>query len=397
MENFEYCRPTRYVFGKGTEEQTGKLLKEYGYKKALIVYGGGSAVRTGLLGRVQDSLEHAGIEHIALGGVRPNPRADLVYAGIKMGRDEKVDVILPVGGGSVIDTAKAIGIGIPYSGDFFDFYTEKAVPQAGVPICTVLTIPAAGSEGSDRSVVEKEIDGVVCKNGTASPFIVPVFSILNPELTYTLPNYQTACGVVDMMAHIMERYFTNTQGVAVTDRMCEGILAAIVENALAVFADGKNYDARANLMWAGTLAHNNICGVGRVQDWASHHIEHTLSALYDVAHGAGLAVIFPAWMEYTLKHDVMRFAQFASRVFNCDMDFSDPERTAREGIQALRHFYKQLGMPLNFSDIGAREQDIPLLLNMLCGSDPEHLEGNFMKLRREDCEQILRLAAHYQS
>ena len=397
MENFEFYRPTRYVFGKGLENETGKYLKESGFRKALIVYGGGSVVRSGLLQRVKSSLEKNGIGFEELGGVKPNPRADLVYEGIRICKEKSVDVMLAVGGGSVIDTAKAIALGVPYEGDFFDFYLKKATPKEALKTCVVLTIPAAGSEGSDSTVIEKEIDGKVVKNGYSSPLNVPLFSIMNPELTFTLPAYQTACGIVDMMAHIMERYFTNTTGVSVTDRTCEGLLQGIIENARIVIAEPDNYDARANIMWAGTLAHNNLCGVGREQDWATHHLEHQLSALYDVAHGAGLAVMFPAWMEYNLKHDVMRFAQFASRVFGCSMDFEDPERTAREGISALREFYKSIGMPLSFRDIGAKAEDIPLLLNMLGVDDENRTEGKFVTLHRSDCEQIYSIAARYGS
>ncbi|MBO6257912.1 MAG: iron-containing alcohol dehydrogenase [Succinivibrio sp.] len=397
MENFEFYRPTRYVFGKGLENETGKYLKESGFRKALIVYGGGSVVRSGLLQRVKSSLEKNGIGFEELGGVKPNPRADLVYEGIRICKEKSVDVMLAVGGGSVIDTAKAIALGVPYEGDFFDFYLKKATPKEALKTCVVLTIPAAGSEGSDSTVIEKEIDGKVVKNGYSSPLNVPLFSIMNPELTFTLPAYQTACGIVDMMAHIMERYFTNTTGVSVTDRTCEGLLQGIIENARIVIAEPDNYDARANIMWAGTLAHNNLCGVGREQDWATHHLEHQLSALYDVAHGAGLAVMFPAWMEYNLKHDVMRFAQFASRVFGCSMDFEDPERTAREGISALREFYKSIGMPLSFKDIGAKAEDIPLLLNMLGVDDENRTEGKFVTLHRSDCEQIYSIAARYGS
>lgn len=397
MENFEFYRPTRYIFGKGLENETGSYIKAEGFKKALIVYGGGSVVRSGLLQRVKSSLERNGIDYAELGGVKPNPRADLVYEGIRICREQSVDVLLPVGGGSVIDTAKAIALGVPYEGDFFDFYLRKATPKEALKTCVVLTIPAAGSEGSDSTVIEKEIDGKVVKNGYSCQLNVPLFSIMNPELTFTLPAYQTACGIVDMMAHIMERYFTNTTGVSVTDRTCEGLLQGIIENARKVINEPDNYDARANIMWAGTLAHNNLCGVGREQDWATHHLEHQLSALYDVAHGAGLAVMFPAWMEYNLKHDVMRFAQFASRVFGCSMDFEDPERTARDGISALREFYKSIGMPLSFKDIGAKAEDIPLLLNMLGVDDENRTEGRFVTLRRSDCEQIYSIAARYGS
>ena len=223
----------------------------------------------------------------------------------------------------------------------------------------------------------------------------PLFAILDPELTFSVSRYQTACGITDMIAHILERYFTNSKGVTVTDYMCEALLKAIIENAPVAIDDPSNYDARANIMWAGSLAHNNICGVDRVQDWASHHIEHQLSALYDVAHGAGLAVIFPAWMDYVYKHDVMRFAQFAVRVFGVSMDFDDPASTAREGIRAFRHFLHSIGMPLSFEEIGAKEEDIPHLLNMLGVDDLNKTEGQFVLLYRKDCEAIYYRAAHY--
>ncbi|MCI6796621.1 MAG: iron-containing alcohol dehydrogenase [Succinatimonas sp.] len=395
MNNFDFYRPTRYIFGHGCENDTGSYAKEYGFKKALVVSGGNFAKRSGLLARVCSSLERAGISYVSLEGVKPNPRADLVYKGIELGRSENADFLLAVGGGSVIDTAKAIALGIPYEGDFFDFFLGKSKPQKALKTAVVLTIPAAGSEGSNSAVIEKEINGNIVKNGLGCDFNVPLFSVMDPELTFTLPAYQTACGVTDMMAHIMERYFTNTQNVDVTDRMCEGLLCSIIANAPVAITEPDNYSARANLMWAGTMAHNNICGVGREQDWATHHLEHQLSALYDVAHGAGLAVMFPAWMEYCLRHDVMRFAQFAVRVFGISMDYEKPERTAKAGIAALRAFLKRIGMPLNFEQIGAHSEDIPKLLDMLGVDDHERFEGHFVKLHRSDCEKIYKLAAEY--
>ena len=396
MNNFDFYRPTRYIFGHGTENDTGKYAAEYGFKKALIVCGSNYAKRSGLLSRVQASLDKEGIEHVLIEGVKPNPRADLVYKGIELGRRENVDFMLAVGGGSAIDTAKAIAVGIPYDGDFFDFFIKKATPKAALKTAVVLTIPAAGSEGSNSAVIEKEIDGLIVKNGLGCNFNVPLFSIMDPELTFTLPAYQTACGVTDMMAHIMERYFTNTQDVDVTDRMCEGLLQAIISNALIAISEPDNYSARANIMWAGTLAHNNICGVDREQDWSTHHLEHQLSALYDVAHGAGLAVMFPAWMEYTLNHDVMRMAQFAVRVFGVTMDFDKPERTAKAGIATFRAFLKRIGMPLSFADIGAKVDDIPKLLDMLGADEKDKTEGNYVRLHRSDCEKIYQIAATYQ-
>lgn len=395
MENFQFCVSTKYIFGQGVSSKVGQTVYELGFKKVLIVYGGGSAVRSGLLSSIKEQLASYSIGYTLLGGVKPNPRANLVYEGIQIAMKEKVDFILPVGGGSVIDSAKAISLGAADSegGDFFDFYLRKRKPTAALKVGVVLTIPAAGSESSTSTVIEKTIGGQVIKCGCSSELNRPLFAILDPELTFTVSRYQTACGVTDMMAHIMERYFTNSDGVDVTDNICEGLLRAIIKNALTVMEDPHNYNARANLMWAGSLAHNNICGVDREQDWATHHLEHQLSALYDVAHGAGLAVMFPAWMEYVFKHDVMRFARFASEVFNVPFDFDDPSVTAREGINALRYFLKSIGMPLSFKDIGAKKEDIPLLLSMLGVNEQNRSEGRFVVLYKSDCEKIYTIAA----
>ena len=267
--------------------------------------------------------------------------------------------------------------------------------MSSLKVGAVLTIPAAGSESSTSSVIQKTIGGHIIKCGCSSELNRPSFAILDPELTYTVSKYQTACGITDMMAHIMERYFTNSECVDVTDNICEGLLRAIIKNAQTVMENPRNYDARANIMWAGSLAHNNICGVDREQDWSSHHLEHQLSALYDVAHGAGLAVMFPAWMDYVFKHDVMRFAQFASNVFNVTFDFDDPSVTARAGIKALRRFFKSIGMPLSFKDIGAKSEDIPQLLSMLGVDEQNKSEGKFVVLYKSDCEKIYTIAANY--
>lgn len=388
MDNFTFYSPTKFVFGKGEENNAGSCAKAFGAKRVLLHYGGGSAVRSGLLDRVKQSLEKEDIYYVTLGGVQPNPKSGLVYEGIELCRKENIDFILAVGGGSVIDSAKAIGIGVPYEGDFWDFYTGKAAATRTLPVGTVLTIAAAGSEGSDGSVITHENGNF--KRAYGNDMMRPKFSILNPELTCTLPPYQTACGIVDMMAHIFERYFTNTKNVEVTDRLCEGLLISIIQEAPKVMKNPNDYEARANLMWAGTMAHNDVCGVGRQQDWASHNMEHELSSLYGCAHGAGLAVIFPAWMEYTMEHNVMRFAQIAVRVWGCQMNFEDPEITAKEGIRALKAFWKSLGMPLSFRDLGAKEEDIPKLLDSL-QIDGRH-EGSFVPLDREGCEKVYRLA-----
>lgn len=389
MENFTFYSPTYFVFGKEEENNTGKYVKRFGGSRVLIHYGGGSVVRSGLLERVKVSLEAEGISYVELGGVKPNPRSGLVYEGIDLCRREKVDFVLAVGGGSTIDSSKAIAAGTVYDGDFWDFYQGKDVEKA-LPIGTVLTIAAAGSEGSPDSVITKE-EGML-KRGGHGEALRPSFSILNPALTQTLPAYQTACGVTDIMAHLFERYFTNTKDVEVTDRVIEGLLSTMIHEAPKVIENPDDYHARANIMWAGMMAHNDCCGVGRVQDWASHDMEHELSAVYDCAHGAGLAVVFPAWMTYTMHHDVMRFAQLASRVWGCPMDFADPEVTAKAGIEALRKFLKSIGMPGNFEELGAKEEDIEKMAHTACyGNGREGSIGGFVSLKEEDVKAIYRL------
>lgn len=388
MDNFNFYSPTEFIFGKDRESECGEYVKKYGGSKVLIHYGGGSAERSGLLGRVRESLNKSGISFVELGGVKPNPRDTLVYKGIDLCRSEGVDFILAVGGGSSIDSAKAIAAGVPYGGDFWDFYSGKSIEKA-LPIGVVLTIAAAGSEGSGDSVITKE-DGML-KRGAGSDVLRSKFSILNPALTQTLPAYQTACGATDIMAHVFERYFTNTTEVEITDRLCEAVLITMVKETPRVIADPDNYDARANIMWAGMVAHNGLVGVGRSQDWNSHGIEHELSALYDCAHGAGLAVIMPSWMEFVYKHNVMRFCQMATRVFGCQMNFENPEATALEGIRRFRSFLHNIGMPINFAELGAKEEDIPALVEKFgIGSGRT---GGFVALSAEDITEIYKIAA----
>lgn len=390
MNSFNFYSPTEFVFGQDTENQSGSLVKKYGGSRVLVHYGSGSAVRSGLLGRVTDSLERAGLTYILLGGVQPNPRDTKIREGIAICKQENIDFILSVGGGSCIDSSKAIALGALYDGDFWDFYgTGKPVERA-LPIGTVLTIAAAGSEGSGASVVTKE-DGME-KRDTGSDLLRPKFSVLNPALMFTLPAYQTACGATDIMAHVFERYFTTTPEVEVTDRLCEAILLTMIKETPRVIEDPCNYDARANILWAGTVAHNDIVGVGRAQDWNSHGIEHELSGLYDCAHGAGLAVVMPAWMEYVMDTDVMRFAQVAVRVWGCEMDYAHPENTARAGIRAFRTFLHNIGMPINFAELGAKEEDIPLLVEKLGIGDG--VRNGFRPLNAEDVTRIYQIAAH---
>jgi len=388
MNNFTFYSPTYFVFGKNTENEAGELVKRFGGSKVLIHYGGGSVVRSGLLDRVKASLDKVNISYVELGGVQPNPRSGLVYQGIELCRKEGVDFVLAVGGGSAIDSAKAIAAGVTYEGDFWDFYEGKTVDKA-LKVGTVLTIAAAGSEGSLNSVITKE-EGMY-KRGAAGEALRPVFSILNPELTQTLPAYQTACGAADIMAHVLERYFTNTKEVEVTDRLCEALLLTMIKEVPKAIADPNNYDARANIMWTGMVAHNNLVGVGRDQDWASHGIEHELSALYDVAHGAGLAVIFPAWMTYVINHDVNRFAQIAVRLWGCHMNFANPMETAREGIERFKKFFTSIGLPINFKELGAKEEDIPTMVEKIKLGETGTM-GSFVPLKNKDVEQIYKLA-----
>lgn len=390
MDNFNFYSPTEFVFGKGRENECGKYVKKYGGTKVMVHYGSGSAVRSGLIDRVKASLEAENIEYVMLGGVQANPRDTKVYEGIDLCRKEKVDFILCVGGGSVIDSAKAIALGVPYDGDFWDFYEGGKSIKAALSIGVVLTIAAAGSEGSGDTVITKE-EGML-KRGYGSDLLRSKFSVMNPELTETLPAYQAACGATDIMAHVFERYFTNTTEVEVTDRLCEAVLLTMVKETPRVIADPHNYQARANIMWAGTVAHNGLVGVGRSQDWNSHGIEHELSGLYDCAHGAGLAVIMPSWMEYVYKHNVMRFAQVATRVWGCPMNFENPEETALNGIRCFRRFLREIGMPINFAELGAKEEDIPTLVDKFGLGDGK--TGGFMQLSSEDIANIYKIAAH---
>ena len=393
MLNFNFHRPTDFYFGKGQENSAGEICKKYGGSRVLVHYGSSSAIKSGLIDRVTASLEHSGIKVIKLGGVQPNPMDTLVYEGIELCHRENVDMILAVGGGSVIDSAKAIALGVHYDGDFWDLFAKIAVPTQSLPVGSVLTIAAAGSEGSTSAVISHYENGVLKKKGLNTQLNVPKFAIMNPELTMTLPAFQTACGACDIMCHVMERYFTNTQDVLLTDELCEAVLRTMKVMLPRVIKDPHDYEARANIMWAGTLAHNNMCGVDREQDWASHHLEHELSALYDCAHGAGLAVITPAWMEYVMSHNVMRFARFAVNVFGCQMNYEDPKTTAHEGIQALRRLWGEAGLPLNFEQLGARKEDIPTLVDNI-GQD-NHTEGHFMVLDKKQITRVFEMAADY--
>jgi hypothetical protein len=392
MQNFEYCNKTKIIFGKGTENRVGDevavVLAEK-QKRILLHHSGGSTVRSGLIDRVKESLKSAGIDWVELTGVLPNPRLSLVREGIEIARREKLELILAVGGGSAIDSAKAIAVGAVNDGDIWDFFERKRTPGKSLPIGTILTIPAAGSESSTSCVITNE-EGP-WKRGMHSPFNRPAFSILNPELTYSLPPYQTACGITDMMAHIMERYFTKEPNVELTDELCEGALRTIIRNARKIYSGGENnYDARAEIMWAGAIAHNGILDTGRTGDWASHALDHELSALFDIAHGAGLAIMFPAWIKYNIKEDTKRLARFAAKVWGVDGAYYDIEQAALEGVFRMENFFRFIGMPVRFADANIEASRIPEMAKRVV-----HFGniGNYSKLDEKDAEAIYRLAA----
>lgn len=389
MENFSYYSPTLFEFGRGAEEKVGMLTFLTGASKLLIVYGRKYAKNNGLIGRITSSLDTLGIEHIELGGVEPNPTDTLVYEGIKLARAKKVDGLLAVGGGSVIDTAKAIAAGVPYKGDFWDFYEGKARIEEALPVGVVLTIPGAGSEGSGNSVITRSSDRRKISVRTDS-ILKPRFAIMNPEMTVSLSARQTAIGVVDMMAHILERYFSNTTRVEVTDRLAEGLLMALMTEAPKAMADPSDYQSRANIEWAATLAHNGLVGCGRREDWSSHAMEHEISALYpEVAHGAGLAVVMPAWMSFMAHHKPSKVAQLGRRIFG--VDSTDDRSAAIETVASLKaYFTAVLRMPSTFKALGIDEPDIDTLVRKLHENKGETV-GNYYRLTPAETRQIYQL------
>ena len=386
MQDFIFQSPTKIIFGKSAENQVGDEVKQY-CDKILLHYGGGSIKRSGLYDRVVKSLKAKGIEIIELGGVKPNPRLSMVREGIKICRENNINFILAVGGGSVIDSAKAIAAGVPYEGDEWDFHTGKANPKNVLPIGVILTLPATGSEVSASAVITNE-DGWY-KESMNSDLLRPKFAIMNPELTYTLPDYQTACGAADMMAHVMERYFTNTPHVDLTDRLCEATLKTVIKNAPLALKDPKNYDVRAEIMWSGTIAHNGLLGTGREEDWGSHKIEHEISAIYDITHGAGLAVVFPAWMKYVYNINLKKFIQFSYRVWDVEVDLDNPESTALEGIKRLENFFREIGLPIRLKDMNISDERFEEMAQKCTMSGPV---GGLKKLYKEDVLNILNIA-----
>lgn len=391
MNNFQYYTPTKVVFGKNTESQVGALVKEQGCKKVLVHYGSGSVKRSGLLDRIFASLTEAGVEYTELGGAVPNPRLSLVYQGIELCRKEGVDFVLAVGGGSAIDSAKGIAYGVPYEGDVWDFYGKKLPISAALPIGVVLTLAATGSEMSNSSVITNE-DGWL-KRGSNSDLGRPRFAVLNPELTYTLPEYQTMSGCVDIMMHTLERWFSHEKDTSLTDYLAEGVLKTVMQAAKVLLKDPQNYDARAEVMWAGSLSHNGLTGCGRAGDWACHQLEHELSGMFDVAHGAGLSAVWGSWARYVYKSDPDRFAKLFVDVLGVPYDYADPERTVLAGIEAMEEFFRSIRMPVSLGELGVEPSDEQIKeLAYKCSFQETRTIGGVQKLGRADMEEIYRMA-----
>jgi len=392
MKDFKYYAPTEVVFGEQSEEQVARLVKKYGGTKVLVHYGGQSAIRSGLLDKICGLLDEGGVAYVKLGGVVPNPRLSLAQQGIELCRKEGVDFILAVGGGSVIDSAKCIGYGVCMEGDVWDVYLGKATPTAMLPVACVVTIPAAGSEMSEASVITNE-DGNV-KLGYSNDLSRPRFAIMNPRRTFTLPPYQTAAGITDMMMHTMERYFTHDDDMDFTTDIAEATLRSIKSAVFAVLRDPENYRYRAQIMWGGSLMHNGLTGCGFSDDWATHQLEHELSGMFDVTHGAGLAAIWPSWARYVMHENLSRFVRFAVNVMDVPNDFTDPEGTALRGIEAMERFYHAIGMPINIKELLGHyitDEEIREMTRK-CSRDYTATCGALKVLKAEDMEAIYRMA-----
>ena len=392
MRDFNYYAPTEVVFGKQSEEQVALMVKKYGGTKVLVHYGGQSAVRSGLLDKICGLLSEAGIPYVQLGGVVPNPRLSLAQQGIELCRKEGVDFILAVGGGSVIDSSKCIAYGVCFDGNVWDIYLGNVEPKAMLPVASVLTIPAAGSEMSEASVITNE-DGDV-KLGYSNNMSRPKFAIMNPGRTFTLPPYQTAAGVTDMMMHTMERYFTKDDDMDFTTDLAEASLRSIKYAVFQVLKNPEDYRYRAQIMWGGSLMHNGLTGCGISDDWATHQLEHELSGMFDVTHGAGLAAIWPSWARYTMHENLRRFVRFAVNVMEVPNDFTDPEGTALKGIEAMERFYHAIGMPVNIKELIGRDitDDEIMEMTRKCSRDYIATCGCLKVLSASDMEAIYRLA-----
>ncbi|NLW11727.1 MAG: iron-containing alcohol dehydrogenase [Clostridiaceae bacterium] len=396
MLPFESYSPTRLIMSPEAQLQSGAQIVQHGGSRVLIHFGGGSVIRSGLLETVRASLTDSGLSFVELGGVKPNPRAALVYEGIELCKREKIDYVLAVGGGSVLDSAKAIAIGACYEGDFWDLFGRGITPKQRLGLGTIITLPATGSEASNSSVIKN--DELDIKRGLRSDLNRPDFSLINPKLTYTLSPWQIACGASDIMSHVMERYFTPTEGVGLTDRLCEAVLKTVIDETPAALADRKQYDVQANLFWSSTVAHIGWLGMGRAEDWSAHALEHELSGHYDTAHGAGLAALYPAWLTHILAKDdktAIRISQFSERVLGVPLDFADPRKTAEAGIQRLSQIYRSWGLPANLEELGIPHEDLPRLAK-LAKKRPDGFAGSFCPLNEADFLAIYELAWNWQ-
>ena len=388
MNSFTFYSPTKVIFGKGVELTVGSEIKKWGGSKVLVHYGGRSAIESGLLERVETSLRKENIDYVLLGGVKPNPRVSLVREGVRLCRQEGVDFILGVGGGSVVDSAKAIALGVPYDGDVWDIFEGKAMPSKALPHCNIITLAATGSETSSSSVITNEENGL--KRGFNSELNRPRFALMNPELLYTLPPYQTACGIVDIMMHTLDRYFSPGGINEMTDRIAEALLRTVIQYGNICMKEPTNYDARSEIMWAGSLSHNHLTGLGRTGDWAVHQMEHELSGKYDVAHGAGLSAIWDSWATYVYKENVMRFARYGANVWGLNLNYENPEETALAAIAATKDYFSSLGMPVSIPELIGRPATEEELRDMAvkCTFFGKRTIGSFKVLKEEDIYSI---------
>lgn len=394
MQNFTYCAPTKVVFGRGVEEQIGPELRARGASRVLVHFGGGSVKKNGLLDKVTASLTAAGLTYVELGGVQPNPKLSFIHEGIALCRKEKVDFILAVGGGSVIDSAKAIGVGLATGNDPWQYASTGTHPEANevFPVGTVLTIAAAGSEMSNSDVITNDLVTPWVKQGITSETVRPVVSFLNPENTFTVSKFQTGCGIVDIMMHTMERYVTGQAGCQLTERIAEALLVSVREAGRVAIAHPDDYEARATLMWASSLSHNDLTGCGKIRKFPVHKLEHPISALHDsVSHGAGLSVLFPAWAQYVMQYDIPKFAQLANRVWDCPMDFDHPERTAQAGIQAMKRYFTEIGMPTRMSELGLTPDDYDAIIDLTTAGGTKPVKS-YIDLGPDEIRAIYALA-----
>lgn len=394
MQNFTYCAPTKVIFGRGVESQIGTELRELGATRVLVHFGGGSVKRTGLLDKVTASLTEAGLSYVEFGGVEPNPKLSFIHKGIELGRAEKVDFILAVGGGSVIDSAKAIGVGLVTGNDPWQYASTGTHPERNevFPVGVVLTISAAGSEMSNSDVITNDLITPWVKQGITSETVRPLVAFLNPENTFTVSKFQTGCGIVDIMMHTLERYVTGQDECELSERIAEALLVSVREAGRVAIAHPDNYEARATLMWASSLSHNDLTGCGKIRKFPVHKLEHPVSALHDsISHGAGLSVLFPAWAQFVMKYDIPKFAQLANRVWDCPMDFDHPERTALAGIEAMKRYFTEIGMPTHMSELGLTPDEYDAIIDLTTKGGTRPVKS-YIDLGPEEIRAIYALA-----